>query len=307
MLKLIFASILGVVTFFYMSVSGKTDYHDPAHQAGKPLFSFGLIADVQYCSCEAEGSRYYRNSLSKLRDAMNSLREDSVDFIFNMGDLIDHNFESFKPVLNIIDSSGIKVYHLSGNHDYSVDNRYKHRLPIHQPSQEGYYSFVFKNFRFIALNGNEMSIYAGNNKTMIQQAEDYIVNLKNEGAVNAIEWNGGISTKQLAWLKSELDDAVLKGEKVFILCHFPVFPESIYNLLNYNDVLHLLKNYDNIIAWFNGHNHAGNYDNFNSIHFLTMKGMVETENTGSYSVVEVYSNKIWINGYGKEKSQILAY
>jgi len=38
-----------------------------------------------------------------------------------------------------------------------------------------------------------------------------------------------------------------------------------------------------------------------------MKGMVETENTNSFAMVEVYNNRIWIKGYGREKSQILAY
>jgi hypothetical protein len=35
--------------------------------------------------------------------------------------------------------------------------------------------------------------------------------------------------------------------------------------------------------------------------------MVETENTGSFARVDVYGNKIWITGSGREKSQILAY
>jgi hypothetical protein len=60
-------------------------------------------------------------------------------------------------------------------------------------------------------------------------------------------------------------------------------------------------------ALFAGHNHSGNYGNFNMIHFITMKGMVETEEANSFAIVEVYKNKIWIKGYGREKSQILAY
>jgi manganese-dependent ADP-ribose/CDP-alcohol diphosphatase len=91
------------------------------------------------------------------------------------------------------------------------------------------------------------------------------------------------------------------------MCHFPIWPENEHNLLNYNDVLSILEKYDNIIAWFAGHNHPGNYGNFNMIHFVTMKGMVETEEANSCAIVEVYKNKIWIKGYGREKSQILAY
>lgn len=276
-------------------------------QSQKPLFSFGVIADVQYCDCEPVGTRYYRSSPGKLREAVNQFKADKVPFLINLGDLIDHDYKSFKPVLDIIDSSGIRAYHMTGNHDYSVDDRYKKRLPLPMPSKDGYYSFVYQDFRFIVLDGNEISTYASANKTLIKEAENYIAALKDSGSVNAIAWNGGISRKQLGWLKMQLDESVVKGEKVFILCHFPVFPENPHNLLNYKDVLSLLKNYSNIIAWLNGHNHAGNYGNFNMIHFVTMKGMVETEMTGSYAVIDVYTNKIWINGSGRERSQILAY
>ena len=37
-------------------------------------------------------------------------------------------------------------------------------------------------------------------KTTIRQASDYIANLKKNGAINAIDWNGGISKKQLDWM-----------------------------------------------------------------------------------------------------------
>jgi hypothetical protein len=35
--------------------------------------------------------------------------------------------------------------------------------------------------------------------------------------------------------------------------------------------------------------------------------MVETDSTNSFALVEVYKNKIWIRGNGREKSQILAF
>jgi predicted phosphodiesterase len=279
----------------------------PGEQNQEPLFTFGVIADVQYCDCDPEGSRFYRLSPARLREAVNSFKTDSVNFILNLGDLIQRGYESYKPVLDILDSSGLQVYNLAGNHDYSVDDRYKRRLPLAMPSKEGYYSFDHMNFRFIALNGNEISTYSSTSKAAIKKAEDYLAVLKDSGNVNAIDWNGGISAKQLDWLKIQLDDATAKNENVFILCHFPVYPENIHNLLNYKEVNALLMNYHNIIAWFNGHNHAGNYGNFNMIHFVTMKGMVESEFNTSYAIVEVYRNKIWIKGAGREKSQILAY
>jgi len=299
-----------IITLIFASIMSLELPENPkpgTEQSQKPLFSFGIIADVQYCNCDPVGSRFYRNSLSKLRLAVNSLSHDSAEFLVNLGDLIDRDFTSFKPVMDIIDSSGLKTYHCTGNHDYSVENRYKRRLPVPMPSKAGYYSFVNRNFRFIILNGNELSIYASTNKSSIRQAQNYITALKNEGSINAIDWNGGVSTGQLSWLDNQLDEATRNNEKVLIMCHFPVYPENIHNLLNYKEVNVILEKYNNIIAWFNGHNHAGNYGNFNMIHFVTIKGMVETENTGSFALVEVYHNKIWIKGAGRERGQILAY
>jgi len=301
-MKLVISSILAII-FFTMPEIVKSQ----GRQAQKPLFTFGIIADVQYCDCEPAGSRFYRMSLLKLRDAVSTLKDDSADFLINLGDLIDHDYDSFKPVLDIIDSSGIKTWHLTGNHDYSVEPRLKKNLPPDIPSKEGYYSFVHKNFRFIALNGNEISTYGTGTRSQVINAGKYISALKDSGSINAMDWNGGISNKQLGWLDNQLSEATANKERVFILCHFPVFPENNHNLLNSNEVLEILNKYHNIIAWFGGHNHSGNYGNSNMIHFVTMRGMVETEKSGSFALIEVYKNKIWIKGSGREKSQILAY
>lgn len=301
-MKLLISLIFAII-FFTMPEIDRNE----GNQAQKPLFTFGVIADVQYCDCEPYGSRFYRGSTLKLRDAINSFKDDSVDFLINLGDLIDRDYSSFKTVLNIIDSSGIKSWHLTGNHDYSVDSRLKKHLPIPMPLKEGYYSFVHKNFRFIALNGNELSTYGAGGRSKKKAAQKYLSSLRDSGSVNAMDWNGGISRKQLGWLNGQLEEAVTKGEKVFILCHFPVYPENVHNLLNSNEVLDILNKYNNIVAWFNGHNHSGNYGNFNMIHFVTLKGMVETATIASFALIEVYSNKIWIKGSGGEKSQILAY
>jgi len=72
-------------------------------------------------------------------------------------------------------------------------------------------------------------------------------------------------------------------------------------------VLGILGSYDNIIAWFAGHDHRGGYGNFNLIHCVTFRGMVETADENSFAIVDVYKNKIWIRGFGREKSRILAY
>lgn len=305
-MRLFIAIIFASVFIFNMS---DRKYMQSSRQniLQKPFFSFGIIADIQYADIDPAGSRFYRNSIDKLRDAVSGLKSDSVDFLINLGDMIDKNYDSFNPVMEIIGSSGIKTYNIAGNHDYSIDPQYKKQIPFMSDQEEGYYYFIYKKFRFILLDGNDISTYKSNNKESIKQGEDLISTVKTSGEINGMDWNGGIGSNQLIWLNRQLEEAWLNNEKVFLICHFPVFPESTHNLLNYKEILTILEKYKNIIAWLNGHNHEGNYGYFNTIHCITFKGMVETENTNSYALIEVYNNKIMIRGYGNEKSRILRY
>lgn len=306
-MNLVILYIFAATVFFNMPDKNASGDPESINQSRKLLFSFGILADVQYADYDYAGTRFYRSSVAKLRAALVSFAEDSTDFIINLGDMIDKDYVSYKPVLNLIDSSGLKFYHITGNHDYSVEPRFKNRIPVPSLTKYGYYSIIYENFRFIFLNGNEISTYVSGKKAIIKQANNYISELKNKGELNAVEWNGGIGGKQLRWLREQLDDATVNNEKVFLACHFPVYPNNVHNLLNYKEVLLILEKYRNIIAWFNGHNHSGNYGIFNMIHFVTFKGMVETETTTSYAIVEVYNNNILIRGFGMEKNQILSY
>jgi manganese-dependent ADP-ribose/CDP-alcohol diphosphatase len=284
-----------------------SEHNAVAGQYQKPVLSFGIIADVQYADAEPAGTRYYRSSAGKLKEAVTSFGKDSVDFVITLGDLIDKELKSYNTVIDILESSGLKFYHVTGNHDYSLDRSQKNRLPDAYFKKPGYYSFSISSFRFVFLNGNEISTYSTRNRKKISNAEAMLDTIKKNGGQNAVEWNGGISIKQLEWLNKQMDDATNKNEKVFILCHFPVYPDNVHNLLNYKDVLQVLGKYKNTIAWFNGHNHAGNYGNINSTHFVTFKGMVETINLNSFARIDVYRNKISIEGSGREKSQVLEY
>mgnify|MGYP001954750416 CR=1 FL=1 len=66
-----------------------------------------------------------------------------------------------------------------------------------------------------------------------------------------------------------------------------------------------LERAGNVVAYFNGHNHAGNYDYQNGIHYVNLEGMVETADTNSYSIVRVYKDRIEIDGFGRQADQVL--
>lgn len=303
-MRILILSLL--ISILFQNKPGISTMYEPSSQQSiAPLFTFGLLADVQYADCESTGTRFYRNSLVKLKNSVDTFKKYSVSFIVNLGDLIDRDFKSYQPVMDILNTSGLRVYHCTGNHDYNVESDYRDKIPVPGYSETGYYSFSLKGYRLIFLNGNEISTYASNNEQIINEAENLIQKLKNEGSINAIDWNGGIGQGQLEWLDKQLVDAKANNEHVLIFCHFPVAPEDIHNLLNYREVLSHIENNKTIAAWINGHNHAGNFALLNGIYYLTFKGMVETETINSFSIIKVYRDKIIAEGFGNEKDQTI--
>ena len=52
--------------------------------------------------------------------------------------------------------------------------------------------------------------------------------------------------------------------------------------------------------FMNGHNHKGAYIEKNGIHYITFKGMVDTEYTTSFARVKFTKDSIFVKGYGRE-------
>ena len=73
----------------------------------KPEVTFGVMADIQYCDCGrnwVKWTRYYRNSLNKLEKAVVELNSEDLDFVIQVGDLIDRDFPATKKSCRFINS-----------------------------------------------------------------------------------------------------------------------------------------------------------------------------------------------------------
>ncbi|MEK6477534.1 metallophosphoesterase [Catalinimonas sp. 4WD22] len=271
------------------------------------LFSFGVIADAQYCDCDPAIGRHYRKSTQKLADCLHTLNQHELSFILDVGDLIDRDFSSFDKILEVYAQSKFPVYRTLGNHDYAVEEDKKEevaaRLGMHESA---YYDFSYLSWRFIILNGNEISTFAhpqGSEAT--KEAEAMLKQMEENNAINAKAWNGGISRKQLGWLQTKLEEAASQGEKIIVMGHYPLYPKDAHNLWNDEAVVKLLTKYPQVVAYFNGHNHKGNYGQKAQVHFLNFKGMVETEQENSFAIVEVFQDRLVVKGFGREENREL--
>ena len=89
-----------------------------------------------------------------------------------------------------------------------------------------------------------------------------------------------------------------------LFCHFPVYPADPHNLWNAKEVMKLLEEFSCVKAYVNGHNHKGKYGIKKGIHYLTCKGMVETDQS-AFSIFRVQDNQIDVLGYGRETDRLL--
>lgn len=273
----------------------------------KPDLAFGVIADVQYCDGDSMGSRFYRQSLGKLDLCVSELNKRQLDFVVQLGDFIDRDFESFDKVLPLYGKLKVPHYHVLGNHDYSVDPAERTDVSRKLGLPGRYYDFAFRSWRFVVLDGNDLSLYAPDTRSVrYEKASELLRKVKQEGLPQAMAWNGGVGQEQLAWLEDLLGKAEAAGEKVIIFCHFPAHPANVHNLWNSNELIKVIESFDCVVAYMNGHNHHGNYAGMAGVHYVTFGGMVETEKETAYAVVEVFGDHLKITGSGREPDRLLA-
>lgn len=162
---------------------------DEGELAPVPLFTFGVIADIQYADID-DGynyshtrKRFYRSSLQLLRNARESWSEAAVkpEFILQLGDLIDGfnkrddaSEAALDTVLTEFGSSPAEVHHVWGNHEFynfSRSELLRSKLnssavrsggsPSRDPGGSDIYAYHFSpspGFTFVVLDAYSVSL-----------------------------------------------------------------------------------------------------------------------------------------------------
>jgi predicted phosphodiesterase len=283
---------------------------EEAAPAAKPVLSFGVVTDVQYADIDQQAKRQYRESLIKLEQAVTQFNKLKPEFVIHLGDLINENYASYDAVLPIFEKFSMPHYFVLGNHDVAVKVESKAkilaRLGLGKLGPgKGYYDFARAGWRFVVLNGNDISIVgSAPGSPQRKAAEALVADLKKKGAKNTGIHNGAVGPQQLAWLKETLAKADAAGERAIVFCHFPVYPPGGSNLWNDTEVLDVLGARKCVAAYFCGHVHGGGYARKGGIHFVNFKGLVEADPT-AYALVEVFADSLKVTGFGAEPSRVL--
>ncbi|MBF8184374.1 metallophosphoesterase [Nonomuraea sp. K274] len=302
-------ALCAALTLSLASVAPTTAWADGRHDGptghGNAAFSFGLIADPQYWSGPAQGTRYYADSLQKLAESAATINDAKVSFTVQLGDMVDRDPKSFDEILPIFERIHGPRYSVLGNHDFPGISSDEAVERLSMPNE--YYDFTHQNWRFVVLDNNDVSLYANApGSADYVKAQEIIDELREQGAINAQTYNGALGDEQMAWLKATLADADEKGQQVIVIGHMPLAGGETEDALDAPVIRQVLESYPNVVAYLNGHYHPGAYQVVDGIHYVTMKGMVEQPYpANAYSVVTVQQNKVRIDGFGLQQDLVL--
>lgn len=267
---------------------------------------FGVIADCQFADTdEVYLDRHLRLSSLKLTEAADQFGEDdSLAFVVNLGDLIDRGFRNFDRPLAILESIGRPVYHVLGNHDFDVAPELKASVRGRLGLESGAYSFTGAGWRFIVLDGGEMSIFAhAEDSQGFARSSEWRNRLPQE--LRPAIWNGGLGEAQRVWLEEQLQAAEDAHEPVVILCHFPIANDRRFVLWDADEVGAVVQRHRATVkAWFCAHHHVGGYSHELDTHHFNFVGMVDTSRN-AFATVELTAESIRIHGHARQPDALL--
>lgn len=284
-----------VVLFLIFSFS-----YTNAQTCTDSYFSFGVIADCQYCNCPNSTNI---NSVSKLTDAVNYFNQSNIEFCVHLGDFFQNGRSNLDTVLPIYQNLNAPHYFALGNHEFDITSSEKLTLINDLGMPNYYYSYDVYNWRFIVLESTELAFYSEEVHLDKINERDSIYALYG-GATNS----GGISIEQLNWLEQQIQNAEDSFKNVILFAHHPVFPDDQNrNIWNDTEVINILEAHSNVVAFMNGHRHAGNYGIKNNIHYVTFQGMLLTNNDNSFAQIFVKEDTVYVDGIGRESDKTLHF
>jgi manganese-dependent ADP-ribose/CDP-alcohol diphosphatase len=275
---------------------------------GAPELSFAVVTDIHFADQPPKGKRDYRGSWERLARAADAMNKAKPTFAIQLGDLVDDGQYSLARILPLYDALNMRRYHVLGNHDFpNGRTELMRRLGM----ESAWYDFAFNRWRFVVLDGMDVSV-AGRNEGTVEHAAavKMLSGLRAQHAANAQDWNGAVGQAQLQWLRDLLARARRQKERVIVFCHLPALRESStpqHVAWNCDEIRTILEDSGVVAAYLNGHDHNGGYAERGGIHYVTFPGMVESAVANSYTLADVFADRLELHGTGTAPSRTLHF
>lgn len=248
----------------------------------------GLITDLHYADKAPAGTRYYRDTLTKLDESAKQFEQDKPSFLVELGDFIDAADsvdveQSYLKTINRPFSAICKDRHyVLGNH--CVDTLTKEEFLGGVEQEKSYYSFDRDGVHFIVLDSCFRS-----------DGQPY-------GRKNSHWTDANIPAAEMEWLEGDLK---ANEKPVIVFAHQRLDVGNDHGVKNNSEVRKLLEASGKVLAVFQGHSHQNDLKEIGGIHYCTLVAMVEgtAPESNGYSLLEIEPNgTIHLTGFRKQKS-----
>lgn len=258
----------------------------------KPVLRFGMITDVHYADREPAGTRFYRQSLSKVKEAIDRMNAEKLDFVIELGDFKDQDekpdesrtLKYLTDIESVFRKFNGPTYHVLGNHDMDGISKQQFLERIVNtgiPKDKSYYSFNQKGFHFVVLDGNF---------TKDGKAYDH----------GNFSWDDAfIPNDEINWLQNDL-----KANKlpviVFVHQMLEESKSKSHAVANAPEVRGILEQAGNVRCVFEGHVHEEIYRQINGIHYYSLNAVIDGDGqeNNAYQIVSVFKNgSLLVDGF----------
>jgi alkaline phosphatase len=262
-----------------------------AEPDAKPLLRVGLMTDLHYGDKEPTKTRFYREALAKLDEAVEAMNREKPALVVELGDFIDQadsverEIEWLKTMESHFTKLSMPRHYVLGNH--CVGTLTKQEFAAHTQAPGGHASFEANGITFLILDA-----------CFREDGTPY--ERKN------FNWqDSNLPKTELAWLESALGKA---AGPVIIFAHQRLDLDKAHAVRNAAEVRALLEKSRKVIAVFQGHSHKNDYQQIAGIHYTTLVAMIEgsgAENSG-YSLLGIMADgSLRLNGFRRQLNRTL--
>jgi UDP-2,3-diacylglucosamine pyrophosphatase LpxH len=261
---------------------------DALNDPGAPLLRMGLLTDLHYADRPPAGTRFYRETLVKLRECVRKLNAMGPEFVIELGDFIDAADTADVEIgyLKTVEAEFARLqsprHYVLGNHCVWTLN--KEQFFSNCAAQKPFYSFDAHGVHVVVLDA-------------CYRADGVPYGARN------FDWTDTeIPPAEREWLREDLKAA--KGRAV-IFVHQRLDVQTDYGVKSALAVRQILENSGKVLAVVQGHYHHNDYRHINGIHYCTLAAMIE--GTGpehnAFALMSVFKDGlIKLDGFGDQKS-----
>ncbi|MBE2285441.1 MAG: metallophosphoesterase [Prosthecobacter sp.] len=262
-----------------------------ADAEAKPLLRVGLMTDLHYADKPPTKTRFYREALAKLDEAVEVMNREKPALVVELGDFIDQADSIDREIewLRTMESHFARLsmprHYVLGNH--CVGTLTKEEFAANTKASGSFESFEAGGVTFVILDScfrRDGTPYSRKN----------------------FDWkDANVPKDELSWLESQLSKA---SGPVIVLAHQRLDADKAHAVQNAAEVRSLLEKSGKVLAVFQGHSHKNDYQQIAGIHYTTLVAMVEGSGAGNngYAVLDVMPDgSLRLQGFRRQVERAL--